>query len=86
MALINRMAALWVHGEPIRVERRPLGEPGQSAARWGRRMNVRNFSKGLGFRAGSGLSWGETVAQWADGDWLPQGHQMARLESHPVPT
>lgn len=35
MALINRMAALWVHGEPIRVERRPLGEPGQSAARWG---------------------------------------------------
>lgn len=50
--MINRMAALWVHGESIRVEKRPLGELGQMAAGWGKRTNVRDFSKGLGFRAG----------------------------------
>lgn len=68
--MINRMAALWAHGQSIRVERRPLGEPGQSASRWGRRMTVRDFSKSLGFRAGPSLRWGETVAPWARGDWL----------------
>lgn len=58
IALINTVATLiWVHGESMRVERRPLREPGLDSRKGGV-GGVRAFSKGLGFGATSSSSRG----------------------------